>query len=128
MSAYKRFFKGNRRENGTPYRLFQTGGLEINKDDVVHVICRRTTQEHEEHLENLKNLDIDPRFGLSGVGRFPEKDLTDSKELVRRRPGDWYLGLLVSYKGELVDDEGSMNGWFPASCVEIVKIEDDVGM
>ena len=126
-TAFKRFFKGSKRDDGTPYRLFQEGGMELHKDDVVHVVCRRTTQEHEEHLENLRRLDIDPKYGLSGPGRFPERDLSGGKDLVRKRPGDWYLGLLISYKGELVE-EGTMSGWFPASCVEVVKIENELGM
>ena len=71
---------------------------------VIHVICRRTTAEHEEHLENLKRLDLDPRYGLAGPGRFPEKDETNSSEKIKRRPGDWWLGLLVSYKGELIEE------------------------
>ena len=33
MSAYKRFYNGQKRDDGNPYRLFQQGGMEINKDD-----------------------------------------------------------------------------------------------
>ena len=99
----------------------------MNQNDVVHVICRRTTKEHEEHIENLKLLDLDPRYGLAGPGRFLEKDPTNETESIKRRPGDWWLGLLVSYKGELIE-EGTMSGWFPASCVEIINIEEDMEM
>ena len=76
---------------------------------------------------NLKFLDLDPRFGLAGPGRFLEKDPSNAREQVKRRPGDWFLGMLVSYKGELIE-EGTMSGWFPASSVEVVNIEADMEM
>lgn len=127
MTACKKFYKGSRKEDGSPVRLFQQGGMEINKDDVVHVICRRSSSEHEAHVENLKFLDLDPRFGLAGPGRFLEKDPSNAREQVKRRPGDWFMGMLVSYKGELIE-EGTMSGWFPASSVEVVNIEADMEM
>ena len=33
MSAYKRFYNRQKRDDGNPYRLFQQGEIEINKDD-----------------------------------------------------------------------------------------------
>jgi hypothetical protein len=127
MTAFKRFYKGGSREDGSPARLFQQGGMEINKNDIVHIICRRTTKEHEEHIDNLKYLELDPRYGLAGPGRFLEKDPKNEKESIKRRPGDWWLGIMVSYKGELIE-EGIMSGWFPASNVAVVNIEDDMDM
>ena len=48
---------------------------------------------------------MDPRFGLVGPGRLLERaPPTSTDSLVRLRPGDWWLGSLVSYKGELIEE------------------------
>ena len=72
---------------------------------------------------------MDPRFGLVGPGRLlerPPRTSTDDSP-VRLRPGDWWLGSLVSYKGELIE-EGTITGWFPAAHVTVVKIDDNLNM
>lgn len=71
---------------------------------------------------------MDPRFGLVGPGRLLERaPPTSTDSLVRLRPGDWWLGSLVSYKGELIE-EGTITGWFPAAHVTVVKVEDNLNM
>ena len=125
QNAYRRLYKGRRRKDGTPTRMFQQGGLELKKGDVVELVYRRTSAEQEEHIANLRDLSLDPLFGLVGPGRFLERPPAASTDgsLVKQRSGDWWLGSLVSYKGEAVEP-GSMSGWLPASTVTVVKIED----
>ena len=60
----------------------------------------------QQHIANLRDVCMDPRFGLVGPGRLlerPPRTSTDDS-LVRLRPGDWWLGSLVSYKGELIEE------------------------
>ena len=48
QNACRMIYKGARREDGTPVRPFQNGGVELNDEDVVRVMYRRTAAEQEE--------------------------------------------------------------------------------